>query len=217
VKKIGWKDLFAEHILERGYTIPIGAISDVAETETEITATITGHKKYAVSVKKDFSEISCSCPCKGFHCKHEAALFYYIESSKPRFFDNFIDSALYLEVAPKLKPKRFYRWENEQVGDYDLFLMVDGTELTNLMKIFPNIRESSLEFWQDDKYYFFINTKKKTITPLPDYTLAFSSLYYFPPYGEEQNVEIDFTQYKLTEYDGPLAKYVQEKKKKHKK
>lgn len=97
----------------------------------------------------------------------------------------------------------YFEWHNEIVGDFDVFLVLDGVEVLELSKKFQGKDIKSANFPEENKYYYFLNTKKKTITPMPNLSLAFGGMYNgYPPYGEELKIDIDFSNYTLVYYKG---------------
>ena len=90
-------------------------------------------------------------------------------------------------------------WTNKNVTEADLFIKLDKDEMDKLESIFPEIRKG----WQEvfDAGYVFVNREKKTITPLNDISLAFGGQYNgYPPYGNEIDAEIDFTELTWVQY-----------------
>ncbi len=84
-------------------------------------------------------------------------------------------------------------WTNKNVTGADLFIKLDKDEMDKLESQFPEIRKG----WQEvfDAGYVFVNREKKTITPLNVLSLAFGGQYNgYPPYGNEIDAEIDFTE-----------------------
>ncbi len=90
-------------------------------------------------------------------------------------------------------------WTNKNVTESDLFIKLDNDEMTKLESLFPEIRKG----WQEvlDSGYVFVNREKKTITPLNVLSLAFGGQYNgYPPYGDEIDTEIDFTELTWVQY-----------------
>lgn len=83
----GWKDLFPEHILERGKNyFYSGAVTDVQQTDKGYLAAVEGTDEYEVEVEADgerIYDIHCSCPYaeNGNYCKHMAAVLYKIDEA----------------------------------------------------------------------------------------------------------------------------------------
>lgn len=83
---------------------------------------------------------------------------------------------------------QIYKWLNDAVGDYDLFVVLNEQEVEK------NGLEKSVCFPAEEEaqYFYFVNTEKKTITPMPMLSLAFGGQYNaFPPYSEEK-IELNF-------------------------
>ncbi len=95
---------------------------------------------------------------------------------------------------------RFLKWTNKYVGDYDVFAVLDEAEKNCIVSHFDDHNAESVSM--SNKYYYFINTKNKTITPMPMLSLAFSGQYNgYPPYGEElENYKLDISDFKLEFY-----------------
>ena len=80
--KMGWKKLFAAHILERGYDYYCdNAVENMDVTADSIKADVTGTEDYEVEISLRNGEVSdmyCSCPYaeNGNSCKHMAAVLY---------------------------------------------------------------------------------------------------------------------------------------------
>lgn len=97
----------------------------------------------------------------------------------------------------------FFEWHNEIVGDFDVFLVLEEPEMIELSKMFQGKEIKSATFPEENKYYYFLNTNKKTITPMPYLSLAFGGMYNgYPPYGKELQIDIDFSNYTLVYYKG---------------
>ncbi|MDE7046240.1 MAG: SWIM zinc finger family protein, partial [Acetatifactor sp.] len=79
---MGWKKLFAAHILERGYDYYCdNAVENMDVTADSIKADVTGTEDYEVEISLRNGEVSdmyCSCPYaeNGNSCKHMAAVLY---------------------------------------------------------------------------------------------------------------------------------------------
>ncbi|MCB5221427.1 SWIM zinc finger family protein [Lactiplantibacillus pentosus] len=77
-----WEDYFPTAIAERGYDYySKGYVTDLKQTETQITATVTGTQDYCVVIdlaNGDFQDGTCECPYANSHpyCKHMAAVLY---------------------------------------------------------------------------------------------------------------------------------------------
>ncbi len=90
-------------------------------------------------------------------------------------------------------------WTNKNVTEADLFIKLDKDEMDKLESLFPEIRKA----WHKvlDSGYVFVNREKKTITPLNVLSLAFGGQYNgYPPYGDEIDTEIDFTELTWVQY-----------------
>ncbi len=83
-----WKDLFQDHILERGIDYFIrNLVENVYVKDNIIEATVHGTEEYKVEIAKDNDEIrdlSCNCPYAdgGSNCKHMAAVLFYLEDKE---------------------------------------------------------------------------------------------------------------------------------------
>ena len=83
-----WKDLFREHILERGEMYYYdGAVHDLEKTEHGYHAVVEGTEHYEVDIEMEdgqVCEMYCTCPYAdaGNNCKHMAAVLYEIEEQE---------------------------------------------------------------------------------------------------------------------------------------
>lgn len=79
---MNWENLFAEHILERGYDYYCeNAVENMAVFGDVIRADVIGTQDYEVEIfleHGDIADMYCSCPyaADGNHCKHMAAVLY---------------------------------------------------------------------------------------------------------------------------------------------
>ena len=82
-----WENLFQPHILDRGWDYyQSGCIKEVTQIENNYQAVIEGSISYEVEVEctsESITALSCTCPHAegGSHCKHMAALLYYLQES----------------------------------------------------------------------------------------------------------------------------------------
>ena len=80
-----WECLFADRIRERGLDYYLdGCVDEVSCTDDTVSATVHGTEDYEVNLVIENGivlDMDCDCPYAedGSHCKHEAALLYYIE------------------------------------------------------------------------------------------------------------------------------------------
>lgn len=75
------EELFDDLILERGYEYAQeGAVDHVRKVGEVIYATVHGTEDYHVKI--DDNDMFCDCPYakEGAHCKHMAAVLYYLDS-----------------------------------------------------------------------------------------------------------------------------------------
>lgn len=99
----------------------------------------------------------------------------------------------------------YYVWRNAAVGDFDVFAIVSPSEMQSLVSRFGETAKSISQ--KDEtgqvKYYYLLNTFKKTVTPLPMLSLAFGGQYNgTAPYGAElRDFTPDFRDYTLLLYD----------------
>lgn len=86
----GWKELFQEHILERGRNYFYeGAVTELEQTENGYQAVVEGTEDYDVEIEVQEEEIAdmfCSCPyaADGNYCKHMAAVLYKIDEENSK-------------------------------------------------------------------------------------------------------------------------------------
>ena len=79
-----WKELFAPHILQRGYDYYLeGRVWEVEQLKDRTLAIVSGTEEYQVTLWFDaettyVKDMKCDCPyaADGAHCKHEAAVLY---------------------------------------------------------------------------------------------------------------------------------------------
>ena len=77
------EELFDDLILERGYEYAQeGAVDHVRKVGEIIYATVHGTEDYHVKI--DDNDMFCDCPYakEGAHCKHMAAVLYYLDTLK---------------------------------------------------------------------------------------------------------------------------------------
>ncbi len=93
----------------------------------------------------------------------------------------------------------FLEWTNENIGKFDIFAILNTDEKNQLVTYYKTKSAESAVLIEENKYFYFINSKKKTITPMPMLSLAFGGQYNGePPYGEEViDFEFDYKDYKL--------------------
>jgi len=72
---------------------------------------------------------------------------------------------------------QFFKWNNGSVGDYDIFAIMCENEKNAIVTHYNTKKAESISFPEGDKYFYFINTKRKTITPMPLLSLAFGGQY----------------------------------------
>lgn len=91
------------------------------------------------------------------------------------------------------------RWNNQAMGDYDLFIILNADEVSLLQKRFEGQDIISAHMAGIDDYYYFVNSSKKTITPMPTLAMAFAGQYNgYPPYSDDAEIEsIDFEEYQI--------------------
>ncbi len=98
---------------------------------------------------------------------------------------------------------KFLEWKNKNIGDFDVFGIAGKEEMDMIVSYFGTDEAESVTFRDMNEYYYFINSKDKTITPMPMLSLAFGGMYNgYPPYGDEINyVDFDIKEYKLVLYN----------------
>ena len=91
---------------------------------------------------------------------------------------------------------RLFQWLNPTVGKYDVFAVLSDAEAGVLLARFGEKAKTSQV---SGKHYYFLNTGRKTITPLPFLALAFGGQYNDdPPIGAElPALRIDLAEYRL--------------------
>ncbi|WP_295139210.1 SWIM zinc finger family protein [uncultured Catenibacterium sp.] len=96
------EELFDDLILERGYEYAQeGAVDHVRKVGEVIYATVHGTEDY--HVKMDNNDMFCDCPYakEGAHCKHMAAVMYYLDSH-PVYDEHVLIDALSEKQAKQL-------------------------------------------------------------------------------------------------------------------
>ena len=84
-----------------------------------------------------------------------------------------------------------FEWLNKQIGDYDIFFIADKEETETIVHCFSTESARGCKSNISDEWYYFLNTKNKTIVPMPMLSLAFGGQYNDDsPYGKEL-VEFD--------------------------
>lgn len=85
---IDWEYLFEDHILARGsHYFDDDRVHELNISDDRIEASVIGDELYRVNIAIDsdsITELSCTCPyaANGQHCKHMAALLYYVEDQE---------------------------------------------------------------------------------------------------------------------------------------
>ena len=99
------EELFDDLILERGYEYAQeGAVDHVRKVGEVIYATVHGTEDYHVKI--DDNDMFCDCPYakEGAHCKHMAAVLYYLDTH-PVYDEHTIIDALSEKQAKQLLKK----------------------------------------------------------------------------------------------------------------
>ena len=79
-----------------------------------------------------------------------------------------------------------FEWLNEQIGDFDVFLVANKIDTETIVQHFATKSAKGCKSNIADEWYYFVNTKNKTITPMPMLSLAFGCQYNEEiPYGKE--------------------------------
>ncbi len=95
-----------------------------------------------------------------------------------------------------------YEWLNEQVGDYDVLIAADKRESDAIVSHFATENAKGCKAYLADEWYYFVNTKNKTITPVPILALAFGGQYNGDfPFGKEIQFIFNIEEYSLKLYD----------------
>ena len=97
---------------------------------------------------------------------------------------------------------KFYEWNNKMIGNFDIFAEMNEIEKDIIVSHYNTLSAESVSIPETDKYYYFISSTGKIITPLPMLSLAFGGMYNgYPPYGEEiTDFKFDITEYELALY-----------------
>lgn len=76
-----WQVFFNDTIVQRGIKLNENKqVKSITITEDGLTASVQGHELYTVKIDRDFSSMSCNCPC-GFNCKHMVAVMLACQES----------------------------------------------------------------------------------------------------------------------------------------
>ena len=93
---------------------------------------------------------------------------------------------------------KYYEWLNEQVGDYDVFIVADEKETEIITQHFGTKKAKGCKSNAADEWYYFVNTRNKTITPMPILALAFGGQYNGDfPFGKELQFTFNMDEYSL--------------------
>ena len=95
-----------------------------------------------------------------------------------------------------------FEWLNKQVGEFDVFLIADANETESIVQYFGVESARGCKSHFSDEWYYFVNTKNKTITPMPFLALAFGGQYNGDtPIGEEiASFSLGVNEYSLRTY-----------------
>lgn len=100
-----WKELFASHILKRGYAYYIeNAVENIDISDEIIRADVIGSDDYEVEISLNNGEVTdmyCSCPyaLDGKNCKHMAAVLYeWSKDTEEEEFLNEVNTDLFRPV-----------------------------------------------------------------------------------------------------------------------
>lgn len=151
-----WKYLFEEEILERADSY-VADVNNVKRVGDKITCDVRGTCDYYVTVtlsNGDVELISCNCPYE-FHCKHEAALLYYIEEHPDllddEVKDGFDDADAILSSIDCHTLRRFIKEE----------LSVNENLRNNFMNEFRTKCRVDKRFYRDKLERIFENAKSR--------------------------------------------------------
>ena len=92
-----------------------------------------------------------------------------------------------------------YEWLNKQVGDYDVFVVADQRDAEFIVQHFATEKAKGCKSNFANEWYYFVNSKSKTITPMPILALAFGGQYNgdFPVGKELPAFSLDWKEYTL--------------------
>ena len=96
---------------------------------------------------------------------------------------------------------QFWEWKNKRIGDFNIFAVLNENEKNELLAHYGTPLAESISL--SEKYYYFINSKRKIITPMPELYFAFGGQYNgYPPYGNEiTNFTLVLLDYELVVYE----------------
>ena len=97
-------------------------------------------------------------------------------------------------------------WKHKTITEADLFVELDQDESNELESLFPGFKEACDTLFG---YFVFVNSNKKTVTPLRNYSFAFGNQYNgYPPYGQVLDGKvIDFKELSWQPYTEFEMKY----------
>ena len=91
-----------------------------------------------------------------------------------------------------------YEWLNGQVCDCDVFIVAEKRESDAIASHFATEKAKGCKSHLADEWYYFVNTKNKTITPMPILALAFGGQYNGDfPFGKEIQFIFNIEEYSL--------------------
>ena len=98
---------------------------------------------------------------------------------------------------------KFLEWNNKYVGDFDIFAIMNEKEKNIIMEHYHTTKAEGIGLSGEDRYFYFINSINKTLTPMPMLSLAFGGQYNdYIPYGNEiANFNFNINDYKLVLYE----------------
>ena len=95
-----------------------------------------------------------------------------------------------------------YEWLNEQVGDFDVFIVADKRESDVIINHFATENAKGCKAHTAGEWYYFVNTQNKTITPMPILALAFGGQYNGDlPFGKKIQFIFNVDEYSLKLYN----------------
>lgn len=86
-----------------------------------------------------------------------------------------------------------YKWLNEAVGDFDFFVVLSEAEVND----YKLARSVSFINDGEKQYFYFVNTREITITPMPLLSLAFGGQHNgYLPFQETDITTVDINGFK---------------------
>lgn len=164
-----WKKLFEQKIRTRGKEYAYYYVSDYVADENGYSATVRGSEDYKVTISADSSKMVCSCPYAqdGKHCKHMAAVLYYVELLEKQQKEAERKAQ---EKAERKKLRKSIEEGIEKFGVdcrrsllYDIQTVTEWKkEVNSLIREFKN-KDGYIGYWETDSFIANLSDSFKTL------------------------------------------------------